>query len=187
MNKEQFWQLISEMNQKEETSEWLVEHLTTKSASEITDFEIHFQTALKESYTSSLWAAAYIIFGGCSDDLFDYFRGWLIACGQEMFEAAMQNPENLANLIPAYYEEEEIIPECEEILSVALEAFSLKETGDTEWDDDIWDTFDSLLDEKGHDSSIPEIEFDWEEDDEEGLAKRFPKLWERFGENPLFY
>ncbi|EEM18005.1 MULTISPECIES: hypothetical protein [Bacillus] len=56
----------------------------------------------------------------------------------------------------------------------------LKETGDTEWDDDIWDTFDSLLDEKGHDSSMPEIEFDWEEDDEEGLAKRF-------GENPLLY
>lgn len=54
MNKEQFWQLISEMNTKDETSEWLVEQLATKSASEITDFEIHFQTALKESYTSSL-------------------------------------------------------------------------------------------------------------------------------------
>jgi len=72
MNKGQFWQLISEMNQKEETSEWLVEHLTSQPTSEITDFEIHFQTALKESYTSSLWAAAYIIFGGCSDDLFDF-------------------------------------------------------------------------------------------------------------------
>ena len=31
---------------------------------------------------------------------------------------------------------------------------------------------------------IPELEFDWE-DDEDELAERFPKLWERFGENPL--
>ncbi|PDY46364.1 DUF4240 domain-containing protein [Bacillus pseudomycoides] len=138
MNKEQFWQLISEMNAKDETSDWLVEQLASRPASEIADYEIHFQTALKESYISSLWAAAYIIFGGCSDDLFDYFRGWLIACGKEMFESVLQNPENLTNLIPAYYEEEEIIPECEEILSVALEAFSLQETGDIEWDDNIW-------------------------------------------------
>ncbi|WP_255255272.1 DUF4240 domain-containing protein [Bacillus pseudomycoides] len=102
MNKEQFWQLISEMNAKDETSDWLVEQLASRSASEIADYEIHFQAALKESYISSLWAAAYIIFGGCSDDLFDYFRGWLIACGKEMFESVLQNPENLANLIPAY-------------------------------------------------------------------------------------
>ncbi|MDM5153883.1 DUF4240 domain-containing protein [Bacillus sp. DX1.1] len=185
MNKEHFWQFIAQMNKQEESTEWLVDHLSTCSANEITDYEIHFQTALKESYTSSLWAAAYIIFGGCSDDLFDYFRGWLIAQGQEVFESVLQNHENLANLIPSYYEEEEIIPECEEMLNVALEAFSLKETGDIEWDDDIWNKFDSLLDEKGHDSSMPDIEFDWEQDDEEGLAKRFPKLWERFGENPL--
>ncbi|MBC6975818.1 DUF4240 domain-containing protein [Bacillus sp. Xin] len=185
MNKEQFWQLISEMMEKDETSDWLIEQLASRSTSEIADYEIHFQTAFKESYTSSLWAAAYIILGGCSDDSFDYFRGWLIACGQEVFESAMQNPDNLANLIPSFYEEEEIIPEFEEMLSVALEAFSLKETGDIEWDDDIWDKFDSLLDEKGHDSSMPDIEFDWDEDDEEGLAKRFPKLWKRFGENPL--
>ncbi|MEK4656417.1 MULTISPECIES: DUF4240 domain-containing protein [Bacillus] len=49
MNKGQFWQLISEMNQKEETSEWLVEHLTSQPTGEIADYEIHFQTALKRN------------------------------------------------------------------------------------------------------------------------------------------
>lgn len=130
MNKEQFWQLISEMNAQEETSEWLMEQLASRSENEITDYEIHFQTAFKESYTSSLWATSYIIFGGCSDDAFDYFRGWLIACGQEVFELAMQDPDSLANLIPDFFEEEELIPECGEMLMVALEAFSLKKTGD---------------------------------------------------------
>lgn len=184
MNQEQFWQLISEMNTKDETSEWLVEQLAAKSADEVADYEIHLQTALQQSYTSSLWAAAYIILGGCSDDSFDYFRGWLIACGQETFESAVQNPENLANLIPAYYEEDELIPEFEEMLSTGFEAFSLKETGDTEWDNEIWEKFSSLLDEKGYESFEQGIKFDWEEDEDE-LAERFPKLWERFGENPL--
>ncbi|WP_459500797.1 DUF4240 domain-containing protein [Bacillus sp. C1] len=185
MNKKQFWQLISEMNQQNETRDWFIEQLAAKSTSEITDYEIHFQTALSESYTSSLWAAAYIILGGCSDDSFDYFRGWLIACGQEVFEAALKDPEHLATLIPTYYEEEEIIPEFEEMLSTGLEAFTLKETGDTDWNEKIWEKFSLLLDEKGYEPLKQEIEFDWEEDDEEGLAERFPQLWKRFGENPL--
>ncbi|MED1596732.1 hypothetical protein P4U78_14390 [Bacillus pseudomycoides] len=37
------------MNQKEETSEWLVEHLTSQPTGEIADYEIHFQTALKRN------------------------------------------------------------------------------------------------------------------------------------------
>ncbi len=36
---------------------------------------------------------AYIINGGCSDDGFDYFLGWLIAKGRKYFEAALVNPE----------------------------------------------------------------------------------------------
>jgi Protein of unknown function (DUF4240) len=34
---------------------------------------------LAESYQTLLWAAAYLINGGCSDDGFEDFRGWLIA------------------------------------------------------------------------------------------------------------
>ncbi|WP_342210876.1 LysR family transcriptional regulator [Streptomyces sp. DH-12] len=45
-----------------------------------------------------LWAAAYVINGGCSDDGFDYFRGWLIAQGREVFERAVARPGALADL-----------------------------------------------------------------------------------------
>ena len=31
----------------------------------------------------------------------------------------------------------------------------------------------------------PRIEFDWDEDDEEGLRNKFPLLWKEYGENPL--
>jgi len=30
-----------------------------------------------------------------------------------------------------------------------------------------------------------DIELDWNEDDEEGLKKMFPKLWEMYGEEPI--
>ncbi|OSP39974.1 hypothetical protein B7767_28795 [Streptomyces sp. 13-12-16] len=45
-----------------------------------------------------LWAAAYVINGGCSDDGFDYFRGWLIAQGRETFERVVADPDALAEL-----------------------------------------------------------------------------------------
>jgi len=30
-----------------------------------------------------------------------------------------------------------------------------------------------------------DIEFDWTEDDKEGLKKMFPRLWEIYGEEPF--
>ena len=35
---------------------------------------------------------------GCSDDGFDYFRGWLIARGRQAFDQAVADPDALANL-----------------------------------------------------------------------------------------
>ena len=49
------------------------------------------QTFMQKSYLSSLWAAAYILMDGCSDDTFDYFRGWLIAQGKETFEKVLDD------------------------------------------------------------------------------------------------
>lgn len=51
-----------------------------------------------DSYTNPLWVAAYIANGGCSDDGFDYFRGWLIAQGREAFERVVADPDALAEL-----------------------------------------------------------------------------------------
>ena len=33
---------------------------------------------LAEAYRWDIWAIAFIINGGCSDDGFEYFRGWLV-------------------------------------------------------------------------------------------------------------
>jgi hypothetical protein len=41
---------------------------------------------LAASYRTVLWAAACLINGGYSDDGFEYFRGWLIVQGRDVFE-----------------------------------------------------------------------------------------------------
>ncbi|MEU5517804.1 DUF4240 domain-containing protein [Streptomyces griseoaurantiacus] len=51
---------------------------------------------MAESCTLPLRAAAHLVSGGCSDDGFDYFRGWPIAQGREVFETMVAGPDALA-------------------------------------------------------------------------------------------
>jgi Protein of unknown function (DUF4240) len=60
-------------------------------------FEVQHRQAFADSYDWGLWGAAYVIDGGCSDDGFDYFRAYLISRGRAVFEAAMADPDSLAD------------------------------------------------------------------------------------------
>lgn len=42
-----------------------------------------------------------------SEDSFDYFRCWLIAQGREVFEGAVHHPDDLADLVPDFDEDED--------------------------------------------------------------------------------
>ena len=53
---------------------------------------------LAASDKEDLWGAAYLINGGCSDDGFDHFRGWLMTQGREVFARAVAEPDSLAEL-----------------------------------------------------------------------------------------
>ena len=53
---------------------------------------------LAEAYHWDLWGAAYLINGGCSDDGFEYFRRWLVLQGRDVFQAAVSNPDTLAEV-----------------------------------------------------------------------------------------
>ncbi|WP_409296784.1 DUF4240 domain-containing protein [Peribacillus sp. SCS-26] len=156
----------------------MTEVLSQKSLEEIIDFEFVFQRLMNASYTSRLWGAAFVLMGGCSDDAFDYFRGWLIGQGEETFNKVMKDPEFLAEYINEDNLDEEGFPQNEELLSVGMDAYTLFKKGDTEWDDKIHDELLGDLDKKGL-QSAEEVDFDWEEDELESL---YPVLWERFGE-----
>src|SRR5215471_12915449 len=65
---------------------------------EIISFEMTFRRYLNDAYTWDLWGAAYVIHGGCSDDGFEYFRRWLVSRGRAAYEAALADPDSLAEL-----------------------------------------------------------------------------------------
>jgi hypothetical protein len=102
MNLEEFWNIVEEANRTApktaEIPEVLVTRLSAISESDIIQFGCRFRECLDGSFDASLWLGAVVILGGCGDDTFSDFRAWLIAQGREAFEAALANPDSLAEL-----------------------------------------------------------------------------------------
>lgn len=166
MNETIFWDLIQKSLEESEGDldaqyTILVTKLAALSEKEILEFDKIFNKHHVESYTSDLWGAAYIINGGCSDDGFDYFRGWLISRGREVFEAGMRDADSLASFIKIE-EFEDGDAEFEDILGVARHAYKAKTSQD--------DFYDKVGEGEYR---LPEITFDWDEDNVEEI---FPKL-----------
>ncbi|WP_462411503.1 DUF4240 domain-containing protein [Neobacillus sp. Marseille-QA0830] len=125
MEQKEFWSLIEKSRECGNQAEWLTEVLAQKGLEEVLDFEFLFQKLMNASYTSRLWGAAFVLMGGCSDDAFDYFRGWLIGQGEKIFNQVMIDPEFLAVYINVDNLDDEGYPQNEELLSVGLDAFTL--------------------------------------------------------------
>ena len=81
---------------------------------EVRSFHAHFYECQDRAYTEELWAAAYMIRGGCSDDKFSDFRSTLISMGRQVFERALADPQSLADMDydarMAYYEGYQYVP-----------------------------------------------------------------------------
>jgi len=76
----------------------LITLLEAESPEFIIQFDKTFKAKMEKAYTWKLWAAIYIINGGCSDDCFCDFRSWLIGQGETVFESVVKNPDSLNNL-----------------------------------------------------------------------------------------
>jgi hypothetical protein len=74
--------------------------LSARPAEDIIAADQRLAEIMASSYLNPLWTAAYVINRGCSDDSFDYFRGWLMLQGRTAFEAALDDPHGPAD-VPA--------------------------------------------------------------------------------------
>ena len=91
--------------------------LAQREPAEIVAFVQPLWDLLIASYRADLWAAAYMINGGASDDGFDYFRGWLLTRGRSRFERALVDPAGATEGASRFGG-----LECEAILSVPADA-----------------------------------------------------------------
>jgi len=177
MSEDMFWEIIEKTmaDDPQDQLDNLVNLLSTMTVDDIFGFDYRLDKFLELSYSSDLWAAAYIICGGCSDDSFDYFRAWLVSKGRTVFEAAVENPDSLIDVLTDADESD--FPENEEILYAALDAY--EEAADKDDFYDVLDTFDDNF-------SILEIELTWDEDDPKTLETICPRLFERYYDDPLY-
>ncbi|MDV0444947.1 hypothetical protein MmiAt1_04970 [Methanimicrococcus sp. At1] len=176
MSEDKFWEIIelSKSDDPQDQLDNLIDLLSDMTADDILGFDYQLDKHLEKSYNPELWAAAYIVCGGCSDDGFDYFRAWLVSKGRDAYENALENPDSLIDVFKDMDETD--FPENEEILYAALDAYD-ELTGK----EDFYEVLDSYDDG----FEILEIELNWDEDDPKTLEAICPKLFERYYEDPF--
>ena len=133
MTKKRFWALIEEAKAMAEKSEdyetmlknWVIkleEKLAQLEEIEIFHWGHIFQIYMDRSYDGRLIYIAGEIGGGMSDDGFEYFRGWLIAQGREIYTKARRDPKSLLS----HDFGEDVVPSLESMSYVASRAFCQK-------------------------------------------------------------
>jgi hypothetical protein len=177
MRTDEFWAVIASATadrpgSPDEVAKRAAAELATRDPEEIVAWDRHLGKVMVASGTEDLWAAAYLINGGCSDDGFDGFRGWLIAHGREAVAGAVKQPDSLAEM-PAVRTAADsgAVFEAEEILSVGAQAYELA-TGEA------MPPFDAPR-------TKPDAADLWDFDNEDEMRRRLPRLSELFLEPPM--
>ena len=100
INKDTFWELIAQAKEHPGgPSEWLMERLMDLGPTQAKKFDDIACAYTSLAYQYGLWTAASVMErGGCTDDGFLDFRGWLIAQGREVYMAALKDPDSLADI-----------------------------------------------------------------------------------------
>lgn len=99
MNEQILWMLIEATQGKKShvnsQSQLLIELLSKWSIPHILKFEKIYWSLLQRSFDADLWAAAYVVNDGCSQEEFLHFRNWLLLQGQFKFRKTVEDPEFL--------------------------------------------------------------------------------------------
>ena len=122
-------------------------------------FDNRFRKHRGEAYKWELWGAAYIMNGGCSDDCFMDFRGWLIGQGKEVYFNALSNPETLTTV------DHDMDNDWEGLSYVPMTAYE-KKSG-SQMPIGVQENFELTGEE-------------WAEEGDE-LQNKYPKLWAKWG------
>src|SRR3954470_11072442 len=77
----------------------LVQTLVTLPPDEIARYDRWFDDRTDALYSHDHWGAATLINGGASDDGFYRFQCWVVGLGKQVYEAALKDPDSLAEVI----------------------------------------------------------------------------------------
>jgi hypothetical protein len=176
-----FWNTIADARtvtgedddtQGEAVAEALADILANRSIDDIFAFQAHFDAASAALYRYDIWAAAYLIGGGCSEDGFVDFRAGVIALGKQWFDAVIADPDVLADhpaVVAAARDDYDGAIVAESVLYAASSAHE-RQTGDT---DAFYDDPRAVEQVSDDDATLgPE----WDFDDDDEMHARLPRL-----------
>jgi hypothetical protein len=179
MAEDRFWALIGESRKRAckkklrpgqdfidlhiEEHRKVLEKLTPE---ELIGYSQTFQHFWYLSYRWDLWAVAYWLHAGCSDDGFTDFRACLVSLGKEWYFQVLNDPDSLTDLVGR-----DDVPymQAEGFQYVDLKVYQEK-TGH--------ESMPEMPGERRYRSEPEGERFDFEDDDE--MLKRFPRLVARF-------
>ncbi|MCD6010413.1 MAG: hypothetical protein K0Q79_275 [Flavipsychrobacter sp.] len=169
MNDEAFWSIIHRSYEAakgdyEEQQEQLEAELHKLTPQDIILFDNKFRQLCGIAYNWQLWGAIYIINGGCGDDSFNDFRDWIVAQGKDFYFRTIPDPATLVDV-------------NREKLEVEWEGMGYIPTA----------VFEEITGEDmpaGFTENTEVTGTEWDEENDD-LQKMFPKLWEKYSNNPL--
>lgn len=179
MDIDTFWNVIEAAragaaSADEPFDEVLVNQLADRPRQEILEYAERFDEVHDALYRWDVWAAAYLIGGGCSDDSFMDFRAGVIALGRQWYERVAADPDSLAGhpeVVQAAGVHDEVLF-YEDVNYAASGAFE-RITGDADTFYEAWRGFHRADPENGHAVDMGE-DFDFDDDSE--MSRRLPRL-----------
>ena len=173
MTRDEFWDHIRASKRKDQDAhlERLIKRLAKLPVEEILDFQHWWQVVKAEAYFWDLWGAAYLINGGCSDDGFCYFRDWLILQGRTVYEAAIADPDTLAEVLDG----EEVEHQCSPGHDAWFEVTGMQRDGDG------YGAYERALKFR-HPKwpKLPALAKRWDFEDDDEVRKRYTAIWDKW-------
>jgi hypothetical protein len=166
-----FWDLIAFSSRPTQDAQRraLQAELEKLEKDEIVAFDVGLWHLLGQANRVDLWAAAYLIRGGCSDDSFLYFRCWLVSRGKQVFEEALTDPDSLVGVVdPTGRYNFELI------LEAPSQAWENRAIETDTYDRDYHDAYQEA--ERSPYPALQGEDFDF--DDPAEMRRRFPRLAE---------
>lgn len=179
MTLKEFWEHVQKTRRidPDAHAERLIARLAKLSVAKIIAFNQRWNELHRAAYNWNLWGAAYLINGGCSDDGFDYFRDWLLLQGRAVYEAALKDPDSLADVVSA-----------DDVSAGEMSAYPGRDawfhkTG-TERDEDGYAEWEAAYSAKHPDTPrLPRLGGRWDHDSDRQMKKRLPRLWALYNED----
>lgn len=176
---DRFWNIIERASSSAADSgvlfdEALLDLLAGRPPQEILEYAERFDEVHDALYRWDVWAAAYLIGGGCSDDSFMDFRAGVIALGRDWYDRTVLDPDSLAErpaVIEAAGAHRDEALFYEDVNYAASGAFE-RLTGDPDAFYKAWAEYRSADEQDGEADMGEDFDFD----DAAEMHRRLPRL-----------